>query len=120
MTPDLDQIADALARREPVMAAPPDDPWTHAAVALILHRSERGVELLLIERARRDGDHWSGDMAFPGGRSIGSGSTAAADCLTATLCSKCAWILASVVIGDRCPVGVKSVKAGPECVADPF
>ena len=29
---------------------------------------ERGPELLLIERAARDGDPWSGHMAFPGGR----------------------------------------------------
>ncbi len=41
---------------------------TRAAVALI-YRDEPGSEaLFFIQRARRDGDPWSGDMAFPGGR----------------------------------------------------
>ena len=42
---------------------------TRAAVALIYRRSENGgMDLLFIQRARREGDPWSGDMAFPGGR----------------------------------------------------
>jgi 8-oxo-dGTP pyrophosphatase MutT (NUDIX family) len=40
-----------------------------ASVALIYRQTEeRGTELLFIQRARREGDPWSGDMAFPGGR----------------------------------------------------
>lgn len=40
-----------------------------ASVALILRQSEDGgKELLFIQRATREGDPWSGDMAFPGGR----------------------------------------------------
>ncbi len=39
-----------------------------AAVALLLNEGLQGVELLFIERARRAGDPWSGQMAFPGGR----------------------------------------------------
>jgi len=39
-----------------------------AAVALILRESPRGPEVLFIERAQREGDPWSGHMAFPGGR----------------------------------------------------
>ncbi len=42
---------------------------TRAAVALIFRKSEAGdTELLFIQRAKREGDPWSGDMAFPGGR----------------------------------------------------
>lgn len=42
---------------------------TRAAVALIYRAPEDGgAELLFIQRARREGDPWSGDMAFPGGR----------------------------------------------------
>lgn len=42
---------------------------TRASVALIHRQSEQGgTELLFIQRARRAGDPWSGDMAFPGGR----------------------------------------------------
>jgi 8-oxo-dGTP pyrophosphatase MutT (NUDIX family) len=39
-----------------------------AAVALILREREAGPEVLFIERAQREGDPWSGHMAFPGGR----------------------------------------------------
>ena len=38
-----------------------------AAVAAVLRDAGRGPELLLIRRAERAGDPWSGDMAFPGG-----------------------------------------------------
>jgi 8-oxo-dGTP pyrophosphatase MutT (NUDIX family) len=41
-----------------------------AAVAAILRAPSHGddAEILLIRRAERDGDPWSGHMAFPGGR----------------------------------------------------
>ena len=39
-----------------------------AAVSLITRERNEVVELLFIERARREGDPWSGQMAFPGGR----------------------------------------------------
>lgn len=40
-----------------------------AAVAVVLRDDrERGSEVLFIERARKEGDPWSGHMAFPGGR----------------------------------------------------
>ncbi|MEI9948182.1 MAG: CoA pyrophosphatase [Pseudomonadota bacterium] len=38
-----------------------------AAIALILLDLEPSLELLLIERATREGDPWSGHMALPGG-----------------------------------------------------
>jgi 8-oxo-dGTP pyrophosphatase MutT (NUDIX family) len=39
-----------------------------AAVALVLVDADAGLELLLIQRATRDDDPWSGHMALPGGR----------------------------------------------------
>jgi 8-oxo-dGTP pyrophosphatase MutT (NUDIX family) len=39
-----------------------------AAVAIVLTDHAGSLDLLLIERARRAGDPWSGQMAFPGGR----------------------------------------------------
>jgi len=39
-----------------------------AAIALILLELEGSLDVLLIERATRDGDPWSGHMALPGGR----------------------------------------------------
>lgn len=41
---------------------------TQAAVALILRGGPGGPHLLFIERAAHDGDPWSGDLAFPGGK----------------------------------------------------
>lgn len=38
-----------------------------AAVALIARAGQADVELLFIVRPRRDGDRWSGHVAFPGG-----------------------------------------------------
>jgi 8-oxo-dGTP pyrophosphatase MutT (NUDIX family) len=40
----------------------------YAAVAMVFREGPRSVEVLLIERAEREGDPWSGHMAFPGGR----------------------------------------------------
>jgi 8-oxo-dGTP pyrophosphatase MutT (NUDIX family) len=66
--PDLETIRRALRRRS-VVRALRDDATLHASVALVLLEAEPGApDLLFIERARRDGDAWSGDMAFPGGR----------------------------------------------------
>ena len=39
-----------------------------AAVALVLRRNQDAAELLMIKRAIRPGDHWSGHLALPGGR----------------------------------------------------
>lgn len=39
-----------------------------AAVAIMLREIDDEVHLLMIRRARREGDPWSGHMGFPGGR----------------------------------------------------
>ncbi len=68
--PSLPTIRDQLAEYRPWRADPPQRLPAEAAVALILHEPTGGggPELLFIERARREGDPWSGQMAFPGGR----------------------------------------------------
>jgi 8-oxo-dGTP pyrophosphatase MutT (NUDIX family) len=40
----------------------------HAAVAILLRPAGDSAEILFIKRAERDGDPWSGHLAFPGGR----------------------------------------------------
>jgi 8-oxo-dGTP pyrophosphatase MutT (NUDIX family) len=62
----LDQITRCLAEHRPTLLPP--DSGTQAAVALIVRDSEHGPEGLFIERATRDGDPWSGNVGFPGGR----------------------------------------------------
>jgi 8-oxo-dGTP pyrophosphatase MutT (NUDIX family) len=39
-----------------------------AAVAIILRERDGNTEVLMIKRAEHEGDTWSGQMAFPGGR----------------------------------------------------
>jgi 8-oxo-dGTP pyrophosphatase MutT (NUDIX family) len=41
---------------------------TRAAVALVLRTAGTDLEALFIERALHDGDPWSGDLGFPGGK----------------------------------------------------
>jgi 8-oxo-dGTP pyrophosphatase MutT (NUDIX family) len=42
-------------------------PKKTASVAVIFHEGRDGEEVLLIRRAEREGDPWSGQVAFPGG-----------------------------------------------------
>ena len=67
MSPALSRIprlADALASRAPRIVTDPTR--KQAAVAIVLVPDPDAV--LLIRRAEREGDKWSGQMAFPGGR----------------------------------------------------
>jgi len=51
-------------------AHPPD-----AAVAVIIDPSQRDGSILLIRRTEREGDRWSGQIAFPGGHRESSDRT---------------------------------------------
>ncbi len=67
---ELAAIRLRLRGHRPTLAEPDAGEDTlRAAVTLILHEpAESSPELLFIERARHEGDPWSGHMAFPGGR----------------------------------------------------
>lgn len=62
---DLDRIRCRLATPQTDPPIPTDT--RQAAVALILRDRRGDTEVLLIQRAVKDGDPWSGHMAFPGG-----------------------------------------------------
>lgn len=47
---------------------PPTDGQRRAAVAAVLHHGEHGPAVLLMKRAERAGDPWSGQVSLPGGR----------------------------------------------------
>ncbi|HEX3926396.1 MAG TPA: CoA pyrophosphatase [Gemmatimonadales bacterium] len=64
MTTRLDQLVAALP--PPITGGPEDADRAQAAVALILGPDPD--RLLLIRRAERAGDPWSGHLALPGGR----------------------------------------------------
>ena len=64
--PSVDEIRRALAVHEADCL--PTDSRRRAAVAVVLRDTRGEPEVLFIERARHEGDPWSGHMAFPGGR----------------------------------------------------
>ena len=67
--PDLQRLADALAGRPVVALDHLGDAVRWAAVAILFRVNEAGrLDLLLIRRADREGDPWSGHVALPGGR----------------------------------------------------
>jgi 8-oxo-dGTP pyrophosphatase MutT (NUDIX family) len=69
MTIALASIRDLLAQHEPSLSATPFDAVNvRGAVALCLREAGEDTELLMIQRAEFEGDVWSGDIAFPGGR----------------------------------------------------
>lgn len=62
----IDALRRSLARHG---ATPgPTDPSLSEAAVLLTLRTTDPLELLLIERAKKEGDPWSGHMALPGGR----------------------------------------------------
>ena len=62
----LEAVRRVLEQREPLRLAR-EEHEREAAVALLV-RAREDVELLLIKRAVRESDPWSGHMALPGGR----------------------------------------------------
>lgn len=66
--PTMARICSALVSHVPV-AAEDAEGVRRAAVALIFRVAENdALELLFIKRAEYEGDPWSGQIAFPGGR----------------------------------------------------
>ena len=63
----LDHARRRLREYQPV-EIPFESGMIAAAVAVILHDGDDGIEALFIHRAVRVGDTWSGQIAFPGGR----------------------------------------------------
>jgi 8-oxo-dGTP pyrophosphatase MutT (NUDIX family) len=63
----LQHLADVLRERPGALANADGDP-ARAAVAIVLRVAIAEPELLLIVRAEREGDPWSGQVALPGGR----------------------------------------------------
>jgi 8-oxo-dGTP pyrophosphatase MutT (NUDIX family) len=60
----LDSLTPRLSHEEPAPLVPTES----AAVAVIFRDGKSGEEVLLIKRAEREGDPWSGNVALPGGR----------------------------------------------------
>jgi 8-oxo-dGTP pyrophosphatase MutT (NUDIX family) len=68
MSDAIGRIRALLQARQRNTSDPPSQ-VPRAAVALLVRAGSHDLEILLIRRARRVGDPWSGHIAFPGGRS---------------------------------------------------
>lgn len=66
MTAPLDTVVARVAAHEPRLRRPTGTGF-HAATAVVL-TEEPDPSLVVIQRASRDGDPWSGHAALPGGR----------------------------------------------------
>ena len=72
MYPSFQEVIDRLS----IVASPVEPlPSKRAAVAISLRLGVSGPEMLMIQRAVREGDPWSGHMGFPGGRKDASDAT---------------------------------------------
>jgi len=60
------QLEERLAAPRHIPVEPERVP--QAAVSLILREAQGSAQALIIKRAERPGDHWSGHLALPGGR----------------------------------------------------
>ena len=64
-TTTIAEIRPILAAHDPCLIQAENK--VRAAVAMIFHEHTAGLRLLFVERARHQGDPWSGHLAFPGG-----------------------------------------------------
>ena len=62
--PSIEQIRTRLSDPEPAVNVPSP---RRASVAIVLAGDSDARSVCFVERARRPGDPWSGDVAFPGG-----------------------------------------------------
>jgi 8-oxo-dGTP pyrophosphatase MutT (NUDIX family) len=62
----VDTIRERVSRYRPVVVEAAG--YARAAVAIVLREGSSGPEFIVIHRAHRRGDPWSGHMALPGGR----------------------------------------------------
>lgn len=68
MTPPLPDLPTLSARLRALPSHAPAQEHAGAAVATIFRKGATSPEVLFIERAKREGDPWSGHIAFPGGK----------------------------------------------------
>jgi 8-oxo-dGTP pyrophosphatase MutT (NUDIX family) len=69
MTVSIDDIRQRLAEYSPQISETKyEDTDVRGSVSIVVSPSGQDSEVLLIRRAEFEGDVWSGDIAFPGGR----------------------------------------------------
>jgi 8-oxo-dGTP pyrophosphatase MutT (NUDIX family) len=66
VTMNVALVRERLRDHRPAVVEGPG--YARAAVAIVLRDADHGAEFVVIHRAHRRGDPWSGHMALPGGR----------------------------------------------------
>lgn len=94
--------------------------FTGAAVAAIARDGARGAELLFIRRATREGDPWSGHMAFPGGRLDGVDRDPLAAAIRETREEIALDLSAAPLLGQLSPVPTKAHGRLRPMVVEPY
>jgi 8-oxo-dGTP pyrophosphatase MutT (NUDIX family) len=89
----------------------------YAAVAMVLRERSHGAEVLFIERAMRDGDPWSGHMAFPGGRLEGQDDSSRTAACRETFEEVGLEIARSEYLGHLCDLTGRSGSPAPMIVS---
>lgn len=111
----LATIRQALANA-PIEPVPPSR--SMAAVAMALAGEPDALELCFILRASREGDRWSGQMAFPGGKAEPSDPTAEAVAIRETREEVGLRLEHAEALGGLAPITVRP--AGPLGMLSPF
>jgi 8-oxo-dGTP pyrophosphatase MutT (NUDIX family) len=99
MSPEF--LRAVLARHEPKIS-PFDAHAERAAVALVLAGEGTATAMCFIRRAHREGDPWSGQMAFPGGKA------SAGDLSARAVAEREAFEEVGLVLGDSDWIGTLS------------
>lgn len=116
--PRIAALEAALASRPPILA-PHTAGAARAAVALLLRLHADRLELLLIRRAEREGDPWSGHMALPGGRAQAGDEGMAGTAARETLEEVGINVARGRLLGQLDDLAPRSVRI-PSIVVSPF
>lgn len=104
----IDHIRRALARKGDPVIERKDDlaDQKRAAVAMVLAGEPSSLRLCFVERSHRQGDRWSGDMAFPGGWTKGPEESLRATAIRETHEEVGLDLLQADCLGDLTPIPI--------------
>jgi 8-oxo-dGTP pyrophosphatase MutT (NUDIX family) len=115
----LADLRQAMSRHKP-RRLPLASWFSTAAVAAVARDGSSGAELLFIRRAQRDGDPWSGHMAFPGGRVEAADANPFAAALRETREEIALDLSSSPLLGKLSPVATRAHGKLRPMVIEPF